>query len=113
LAYLSCTDCKSRFTSASSLLKHFADHILSNSGDGSVESSESEDTRSEVKSESASAGRASPSLEERRVRPKMPELLKITRKRNSQEQPAQPKKDDETHIKVIAIFDTYVLFFVP
>ncbi|XP_059484767.1 zinc finger and BTB domain-containing protein 49-like [Neocloeon triangulifer] len=99
LAYLSCTDCKSRFSSASSLLKHFAEHILNNCGDGSTASSESDDTRSEIFNamlESASPGRSSPSLEERRVRPKLPELLKIKRKRNSVEQQPEPKRDDES-----------------
>jgi hypothetical protein len=103
LVNLSCTDCKARFSSASSLLKHFAEHILNSSGDGSIESScESEDTRSETNAASASAGRRSPALEERRMRPKMPELLKIHRKRNSTEVQVQIKKekDEDTHIKV-------------
>lgn len=44
---LGCTDCKTNFSSASLLLKHFAEHISSNAArEGSAES-ESDDTRSE------------------------------------------------------------------
>jgi uncharacterized Zn-finger protein len=44
---LGCSDCKTNFTSASSLLRHFAEHISSNAAkEGSTES-ESDDARSE------------------------------------------------------------------
>ncbi|CAB3360324.1 Hypothetical predicted protein [Cloeon dipterum] len=45
--------------------------------------------------EPPSPGRASPVLEDKRSRPKIPELVRINRKRNSVDQQSELKKEDE------------------